>query len=271
MPRYLALPANLHGRDFVVGDLHGQYSVLRSLLEQADFQSDIDRLFLVGDLIDRGPENEKCLQLLLEPNVKAVQGNHELMFYQAATNSSPWMTLKDYWHEDNGGGWTRDWFERKAPELTFWAHQVSRLPYVIHVEAGRRAPFWMVHAELWSPYCDITETNVQRVVETLNDEQERVFQWSRQLAREHVIGRRMQLPGPVYCGHTPVPTPGVEQYGHVNLDAGAGAGGWAKQGFIVEPRLYLWCHTTQQSWAAPVPQTQTQLTSSLALKDGDSC
>ena len=96
MPRYLALPANLHGRDFVVGDLHGQYSVLRSLLEQADFQSDIDRLFLVGDLIDRGPENEKCLQLLLEPYVKAVQGNHELMFYQAATNSSPWMTLKDY-------------------------------------------------------------------------------------------------------------------------------------------------------------------------------
>lgn len=256
MSRYLVLPANRHGRDFVVGDVHGQYSVLRNLLVTADYQSDIDRLFFVGDLIDRGPENEKCLQLLLEDNVHAVQGNHERMFYEVMTNSSAWMTLKDYWDDKNGGGWTRDWFERKAPELTFWVHHVSRLPYVLHVEAGKKDPFWVVHAELWSPYCDVTEHNIARVVDTLDDEQIRIFQWSRQLARDHFLGRSVHLPGPVYCGHTPVPTPGVPVMGHVNLDAGSGVGPWAERNRITQPRLYLRCHTTGQSWEADVLQRE---------------
>ena len=47
---------NATGRDFVVGDLHGMFSHLEALLNEVAFDESADRLFSVGDLIDRGPE-----------------------------------------------------------------------------------------------------------------------------------------------------------------------------------------------------------------------
>ena len=148
--RYKELAENKKGRDFVLGDLHGCYTILKKLLTTAGFNTEIDRLFLVGDLIDRGPESEKCLQLLMEPWCHAVQGNHEQIFCDAVNNNITWMTINDYWQPDYGGGWTRDWFERNAPELKFWASMIKEMPYVIHVKgSGEKKPFWVVHAELW--------------------------------------------------------------------------------------------------------------------------
>jgi serine/threonine protein phosphatase 1 len=41
------------GRDFVLGDLHGTTDLLRLLMEHVAFDPKKDRLFSVGDLIDR--------------------------------------------------------------------------------------------------------------------------------------------------------------------------------------------------------------------------
>ena len=46
---------NTRGRDFVVGDLHGCFDHLRVMLEHIQFNRVTDRLFCVGDLVDRGP------------------------------------------------------------------------------------------------------------------------------------------------------------------------------------------------------------------------
>lgn len=254
--RYKQLPENKTGRDFVLGDLHGCYTILRNLLVEAGFNNDVDRLFLVGDLIDRGPESEKCLQLLMEPWCFSVQGNHEQMFCDVVDNNRTWLTMNDYWHPDNGGGWTRDWFERHAPELKFWADMLKQIPYVIHVQGSK--PFWVVHAELWSPNYDINERNVQEIVEKSDPDQIKILQWSRMLAKQKTIGRRTTLPGPIYCGHTPTPTPANELFGHFNIDAGAGAGTHvsklATQSGVPDPRLFLYCHTTGQSFRCPVVQ-----------------
>jgi hypothetical protein len=51
------LDANQVGRDFVVGDIHGCFSKLSAELERLRFDRDVDRLFSVGDLVDRGPES----------------------------------------------------------------------------------------------------------------------------------------------------------------------------------------------------------------------
>ena len=47
-------PLNDLGRDFIIGDLHGHWSVLERLLEEVSFDKAKDRLFSVGDLVDRG-------------------------------------------------------------------------------------------------------------------------------------------------------------------------------------------------------------------------
>lgn len=63
---FLEIEQNNIGRDFIVGDLHGHYSKLIEGLKKINFDTEKDRLFCVGDLVDRGSEIEECLMLLKE-------------------------------------------------------------------------------------------------------------------------------------------------------------------------------------------------------------
>lgn len=67
----------IRGRLFVVGDLHGCYTLLMNKLEELEFNFQQDLLVSVGDLVDRGQENLECLSLINEPWFKAIRGNHE--------------------------------------------------------------------------------------------------------------------------------------------------------------------------------------------------
>lgn len=69
--------ANIDGRDFVVGDLHGCFDELAKLLVHVKFDPSKDRLFSTGDLIDRGPRSTDCISLLTKKWFHAVLGNHE--------------------------------------------------------------------------------------------------------------------------------------------------------------------------------------------------
>ena len=53
--------ANAHGHDFVAGDVHGEFATLEQLLDDVGFEAARDRLFALGDLIDRGPDSTAAL------------------------------------------------------------------------------------------------------------------------------------------------------------------------------------------------------------------
>lgn len=65
---------------YVVSDLHGcPLESLKKLLEKVDF-SDNDFCFILGDVIDRGPNGIDILKwLLAQPNIQLILGNHEEM------------------------------------------------------------------------------------------------------------------------------------------------------------------------------------------------
>ena len=65
---------------YAVGDLQGCYRELMDLLEQVGFNPKKDQLWLVGDLVSRGPASEQVLKFLFENKkcVRAVLGNHDL-------------------------------------------------------------------------------------------------------------------------------------------------------------------------------------------------
>ena len=65
------------GRDFAVGDIHGHFSQLQKKLDEIGFNQDVDRLFSVGDLVDRGPECELSLEWIDRPWFHPVRGNHD--------------------------------------------------------------------------------------------------------------------------------------------------------------------------------------------------
>ena len=62
----------------ILGDIHGCSNALQRLLDA--LPDDIEQIYSVGDLVDRGPDSKGVVQLCMDNNIKAVRGNHEDMF-----------------------------------------------------------------------------------------------------------------------------------------------------------------------------------------------
>ena len=68
------------GRDFVVGDVHGEFDTLEAMLASVGFRPGRDRLFALGDLVDRGPRSADALAWMENGQIElSVRGNHEQM------------------------------------------------------------------------------------------------------------------------------------------------------------------------------------------------
>ena len=67
---------------YAIGDIQGCYEEFAALLELMDFRSDRDRLWLLGDLINRGPDNLSVVRRVMALGGAAVTilGNHDLHF-----------------------------------------------------------------------------------------------------------------------------------------------------------------------------------------------
>ena len=64
---------------YVMGDIHGEYDLFMELIDKIKLKYE-DTLYIMGDVIDRGPHPIKTLFKLMEmPNVICLVGNHELM------------------------------------------------------------------------------------------------------------------------------------------------------------------------------------------------
>jgi hypothetical protein len=144
------LEVNEIGRDFVCGDLHGAFERVEQFLEHVRFDVTRDRLISVGDLVDRGPDNELCLRLIEQPWFYAVQGNHEQLMSQYYDPSlGPYG---DYWSY-NGGMWGIRYHKEQsdeAYEIRQLAKKTTELPLLITVPMKDGRKFHVLHAELSS-------------------------------------------------------------------------------------------------------------------------
>ena len=62
---------------FVIGDIQGCYSEFRRLLKIIDPMKK-NKIFCVGDLVNRGPYSERVVDYVLNNKIKSVLGNHDL-------------------------------------------------------------------------------------------------------------------------------------------------------------------------------------------------
>lgn len=200
-------PLNEAGRDFVVGDIHGCFSMLQDNLNEIGFNESSDRLFSVGDLVDRGKQSELSLEWLGKPWFHAVRGNHEQMAIDAASGM---YDVGNY--VANGGAW---FIGLTQQERVKFSDAFGAMPIALDVQTSSGL-VGIVHAE-----CPIKDWG--DMSQRLKDDASGMFAqsclWSRDRATYHdnSVVEGVVL---VISGHTPMKQ--ITQYGNVlYIDTGA--------------------------------------------------
>ena len=209
--RVVRFERNLVGRDFVVGDIHGCYDLLMDKLKEVAFDFDKDRLFSVGDLVDRGPDSFKVAMLVGEKWFHAVRGNHEQMAIGVAAGRH---NIANY--AMNGGKW---FLLLSDEERAVVANVLDTLPLAIEVQT-ERGRVGIVHADIegddWDQWVELLTTANSN--NKLTDLKEQAM-WSRDRIR-HMDRTGVTGVAVMYVGHTPVKE--ITELGNVAyIDTGA--------------------------------------------------
>lgn len=130
--------------DYFVGDIQGCCDALERLLRQLDFSASRDHLYVLGDMVNRGPQSLQTLQRLraLEASATCLLGNHDLHLLAVAEGLRV-AHRSDTLHPILA-----------APDRDAWIAWVAQRP--LAVQAG---PWLLVHAGV-PPQWDAAQTLV---------------------------------------------------------------------------------------------------------------
>ena len=183
MSTVVRLEENRTGRDFVVGDVHGEFRALEALLDRVEFKPDHDRLLALGDLINRGPYSACALSWMNEGRITlSVRGNHEdiLLRYleKVVGGTTPGIV-------QNLSGW----FLREVPRERWheWITMIRTMPIATTVGTAH-GPVGLVHA---SPTARTWDTTLERLRAGHRDT-EWAAMWSNARARNNLEQARYE-------------------------------------------------------------------------------
>ena len=90
---------------WVIGDVHGYFMTLESLIQKLDLNED-DYVVMLGDLIDRGPRSAHVVKNVRESdNTHTIRGNHEQMMIDGFDEKSFFKNLNidsRIWYHNGG-------------------------------------------------------------------------------------------------------------------------------------------------------------------------
>jgi len=197
---------------FAVGDIHGCFDELRSLLAACRKSArDIEHDFLfLGDYVDRGPASNQVITYLMQEQASApsqfrcLMGNHDHMLCRAADRSRTDAELIQWWA--NGGEETLDAYGAGDPSDLPTEHLAWMRALPLQVRDEHRL---FVHAGV--------RPGVPSEAQSKDD-----MLW----IREPFLSSTLWHGALVVHGHTPTATRAPDvQPNRVNLDTGACFGG----------------------------------------------
>ena len=190
-------------RIYAIGDIHGCYGKLLSLMDRIDIHWSRDTLVLMGDYIDRGPGSYEVLEFLIDlkkkhPETIFLKGNHEAMFLDFLSGISTLTFLY------NGGQRTLDSYSRHHSGDRHLSVPKEHLDFLNSlVLCHQTEDYIFVHAGV-------------RFGIPMDRQESQDLLW----IREPFISEPNDFKKTVVFGHTPFPEPLV-QPGKIGIDTGA--------------------------------------------------
>ena len=193
-----------------MSDIHGMYDKFLAMLECINF-SDKDELYILGDVIDRGPQSLETLDYIIgHKNIHLIKGNHEEMFTDYFENG-----MSSLWYH-NGGDITHSQIIKRSYiyEESLYRY-IKNLPYCRVVDK-----FILVHAGVFFP----ENHNNMSLEEFLQWQDEETSLWS----RGNIHSEKVFKDYKIVCGHTPVQSINndydnvkiIHSPGHIYIDCG---------------------------------------------------
>jgi serine/threonine protein phosphatase 1 len=193
-------------RRIIIGDVHGHYKGLMTLLDAIAPTSE-DEVYFLGDLIDRGPQSAQVVDFVMGSSYSCLLGNHEQMLINVVTqqkrNSEPMVQAWLY----SGGQATIASYEKATIKKE-------------HVEWFQSLPAYLDLGDVWLVHAGVDPTIA------LSEQTSEQLCWVRD--EFHSIKKPYFDNKLIIIGHTitftmPGVTPGklAQGQGWLNIDTGA--------------------------------------------------
>ncbi|MEO1209515.1 MAG: metallophosphoesterase family protein [Cyanobacteria bacterium J06638_20] len=131
-----------NSRRIFVGDVHGHYAGLMTLLDVIGLSSD-DQIYFLGDLIDRGPNSAAVVKFVSENQFPCLLGNHEQMLLDAFPGSFIDQPALHAWLY-SGGQTTVTSYQTEADHLLLQ-----------HLEWIRSLPTFLDLGDIWLAHAGV--------------------------------------------------------------------------------------------------------------------
>lgn len=125
-------------RRIIIGDIHGHYKGLMTLLN-AIAPGQQDQIYFLGDLIDRGPDSVQVVEFVQQGGYTCLLGNHEQLMIDSFPNGKPFTPTLQAWLYSGGRATVASYGE--AGILLDHLDWMKTLP--TYLDLG---DLWLVHA-----------------------------------------------------------------------------------------------------------------------------
>lgn len=125
-------------RRIVIGDVHGHYSGLMTLLEALAPATE-DQVYFLGDLIDRGPQSAQVVEFVKNSPYQSLLGNHEQLLLESFPKGQVFAPALQAWLQSGGRATVASYGDAGIPaDHIDW---LRTLPSYLDL-----GDLWLVHA-----------------------------------------------------------------------------------------------------------------------------
>jgi serine/threonine protein phosphatase 1 len=128
----------IHHRRIIIGDVHGHYEGLMTLLE-AIAPTTQDQIYFLGDLIDRGPDSARVVDFVYQSTYHCLLGNHEQLMLDAFPGGRAFTPALQAWLYSGGRSTVSSYTD--AEMLLNHLEWFKTLPTFLDLD-----DLWLVHA-----------------------------------------------------------------------------------------------------------------------------